>query len=154
MGWVAISCILAIPALCLVSNRRESRYMARETRFRTLLPVAQCALAALFGGVGLWQRSVILSRPFFGGEPLWNSTARFHVWPWPYEFAVVSNVPRFLQVHSCCGPLLLHGPNCPSPCSTITSVRRASLVLDWFPVRSTPAHEPTGRLGSHPSSSL
>ena len=69
--------------------------MARETRFRTLLPVLQCALAALFGGIGLWQRAVILSHPFIGGEPLWNSTARFHVWPWPYKFAVVLNVPAF-----------------------------------------------------------
>ena len=87
--------------------------MARETRFRTLLPVAQCALAALFGGVGLWQRSVILSRPFFGGEPLWNSTASFHVWPWPYKFAVVSNVPAFFAGSLLLWPVAIAWPELP-----------------------------------------
>ena len=64
-------------------------------RFRLLLPIVQCPLAALFGGVGLWQRSAILNRPLFDGR-LWDSTARFHVWPWPFKFAVVSNAPAFL----------------------------------------------------------
>jgi hypothetical protein len=66
-------------------------------RFRLLLPVAQCGLAAVFGGIGLSQRSVILSRIFWEGETLWHSTARFHVWPWPFKFAVVSNFPAFLM---------------------------------------------------------
>jgi hypothetical protein len=71
--------------------------MARENRFRMILPVAQSGLAVLFGGFGLWKRSAILSRPFFEGQTLWNSTARFHVWPWPYKFAVVLNVPAVLM---------------------------------------------------------
>ena len=70
--------------------------MLRFNRFCTLLPIAQCALAATFGGFGLWQRSTILSRPFFEGQTMWNSTARFHVWPWPYKFAVISNMPAVL----------------------------------------------------------
>jgi len=70
--------------------------MARESRFRVRLPVAQFGLAALFGGFGQWQRSAILSRPFFDGQTLRNSTAVYHVWPWPYKFAVVSNIPAFL----------------------------------------------------------
>jgi len=65
-------------------------------QFRVLLPIVQCPFAALFGGVGLWQRSAILNRPLFGGQTLWDSTARFHVWPWPFKFAVVSNAPAFL----------------------------------------------------------
>ncbi len=67
-------------------------------QFRVLLPLVQCPLAALFGGVGLWQRSAILSRPGFGeGQTLWDSTARFHVWPWPFKLAVVTNLPAFLS---------------------------------------------------------
>jgi hypothetical protein len=69
--------------------------MARELQFRVILPVAECGFAGLFGGIGLWQRFAILSRPLFEGQTLWNSTARFHVWPWPYKFAVVSNMPAF-----------------------------------------------------------
>lgn len=67
--------------------------MARELRFRIVLPIAEFGVAALFGGLGLWQRSAILGRSFFEGQTLWDSTARFHVWPWPYKFAAVSNLP-------------------------------------------------------------
>jgi hypothetical protein len=67
----------------------------RLNRFCTLLPTTQCVLAAVLGGFGLWQRSTILSRSFFEDQTLWNSTARFHVWPWPYKFAVISNFPAF-----------------------------------------------------------
>jgi hypothetical protein len=71
--------------------------MQRKNRFRVLLPLIQCPLAALFGGIGLWQRSAILSRPgFFEGTTMWDTTARFHVWPWAYKFAVVSNIPALL----------------------------------------------------------
>jgi hypothetical protein len=66
--------------------------MLQPSRFRRLLPVAQTAMAVLFGGLGFWQRSEILSHSWLG----WNSTARFHVWPWPYKFAVVTNTPAFL----------------------------------------------------------
>lgn len=34
--------------------------------------------------------------PFFEGQTLWDTTARFHVWPWPYKFAAVSNMPAFM----------------------------------------------------------
>jgi len=70
--------------------------MRQEFRFRMLLPAVQTVLATLFGGVGLWQRNEILNRPFLGDQRLWESTARFHVWPWPYKFAVISNMPAFL----------------------------------------------------------
>jgi len=61
-------------------------------RFRTILPALQVMLAAIFGGWGLWQRNQILSHDYLFGIG-WNSTARFHVWPWPYKFAAVSNLP-------------------------------------------------------------
>ena len=61
-------------------------------RFRQLLPALQVALTALFGGWGLWQRNQILSHDYLFGTG-WNSTARFHVWPWPFKFAAISNLP-------------------------------------------------------------
>src|SRR4051812_10725154 len=71
--------------------------MAAKTRFRVFLPIGQTATAAIFGAVGLWQRISFLNRPAFAdGQTMWDTTARFHVWPWPYRFAVASNVPAFL----------------------------------------------------------
>jgi hypothetical protein len=58
--------------------------MVAEIRFRAILPVAQCACAALFGGFALWMRDFVLGQPFFDGT-LWATTARFHVWPYPYN---------------------------------------------------------------------
>jgi len=66
--------------------------MVQGKRFRRLLPVAQTVLALVFGGLGLWERNETLNRSFLG----WNSTSRYHVWPWPYKLAVVSNMPAFL----------------------------------------------------------
>jgi hypothetical protein len=83
--------------------------MARELRFRMLLPIAQGAFAALFGGFGLWQRSAILSQPFVGGT-LWDTTARYHVWPWPFKFAVVTNMPAFLAGALISWPIGDHWP--------------------------------------------
>jgi hypothetical protein len=100
-----------------VSNRKEDRWMIRGLRFRTFLPIAECGFAALFGGLGLWQRSTILSRAGFGeGRTLWDSTARFHVWPWPFKFAVVMNTPAFLSWAAviCCLARVGEEAKCPS----------------------------------------
>jgi hypothetical protein len=70
--------------------------MRKGIRFHILLPAAETVLAGLFGGIGLWQRNQILGRPFLGEQTLRESTARFHVWPWPYKFAAISNMPAFL----------------------------------------------------------
>ena len=67
-----------------VSKRPEACPMVAEIRFRAILPVAQCACAALFGGFGLWMRDFVLGQPFFDGT-LWATTAYFHVWPYPYN---------------------------------------------------------------------
>jgi len=64
-------------------------------QFRRILPISQVVLAGIFGGLGLWQRNEILSHDYLFGIG-WNTTARFHVWPWPFKFAVVSNLPAFL----------------------------------------------------------
>jgi hypothetical protein len=70
--------------------------MPQKLRFRRILPVAQFGLAALFGGLGLWQRFAILSRPFGEGQTVGDTTAQFHIWPWPFRFAVITNMPAFL----------------------------------------------------------
>jgi len=69
--------------------------MVRETQFRRVLPALQTALAISFGGWGLWLRNAILSRPFWGSTG-WNSTAVFHVWPWPLKFTTILNLPALI----------------------------------------------------------
>lgn len=66
--------------------------MRRPPRFRKILPITQSLLAAAFTSWGLWERHVILSNAWLGE----NSTARFHVWPWPLKLAIVLNFPAFL----------------------------------------------------------
>ena len=83
--------------------------MNGELRFRVWLPVVQASLAALSGGIGLWQRYAILKRSFLG----WNSTARFHVWPWPLKFAAILNVPALLAGSLVSLPLQLAWPEVP-----------------------------------------
>lgn len=70
--------------------------MIRALRFPILLPVTHTFLAARFGGFGLGQRFALLNRPFLEGQTLWDSTARFHVWPWPYKLAAVFNLSALL----------------------------------------------------------
>ena len=107
--------------------------MARELRFRIILPVAEFGLAGLFGGVGLWQRYVILSRPGFGeGQTLWDSTARFHVWPWPFKFAVVTNTPAFLSWALVSWPIGDWWPSIPEGVLTAPSLLLAALL--WYAV--------------------
>ncbi len=70
--------------------------MTGKVQFRYVLPIAQTFLAALFGGIGLWERNRILSQPFFGDNIGWDTTLRFHVWPWPFKLAAITNMPAFL----------------------------------------------------------
>jgi hypothetical protein len=69
--------------------------MPSKIQFRKVLPVVQTAIAASFGGCGLWMRNAELSARFFDST-LWNSTASLHVWPWPYRFAAILNLPAIL----------------------------------------------------------
>ena len=80
----------------LVSNSPGGEGMDQVTQFRKLLPLLQTVLAIVFGGWGLWLRNSILSRPFLGDSTGWNSTAVFHVWPWPLKFAMIVNLPALL----------------------------------------------------------
>jgi hypothetical protein len=82
--------------LQLVSNYIGDEGLVQEIQFRKVLPALQTALGISFGGWGLWLRNSVLSRPFWGNSTGWDSTLRFHYWPWPFKFAVVQNIPAFL----------------------------------------------------------
>jgi hypothetical protein len=69
--------------------------MVRHTQFRKVLPLLHTPIAIAFGGWGLWIRNSILSRPFWGGSTGWQTTEAFHVWPWPFKFAAILNMPAF-----------------------------------------------------------
>jgi hypothetical protein len=69
--------------------------MFQRAQFSRILPIAETFLSLLFGGWGLWIRNSFLSQRFLNST-LWNTTASFHVWPWPFKFAVVQNVPAFV----------------------------------------------------------
>ena len=76
---------------CLISL--TIHVMKHRNQFRLTLPASQTLLAAVLGGWGLWLRNSILSRPFWGDSTLWHSTARYHIWPWPFKFVAVLNMP-------------------------------------------------------------
>jgi hypothetical protein len=101
--------------------------MKARLRFRTILPFVGVLTAALFGGIGLWQRSSILSRPFFENQTMWDTTARFHVWPWPYKFAAILNLPALF------GDLLLTIPIDAIKSNLPDAVESApTLLFAWF----------------------
>ena len=75
---------------CLISSSLIP--MDTHPQFRRILPIAQTALAIVFGSWGLFLRKTIISTSQLG----WNSTLRFHVWPWPLKFAVIQNAPALI----------------------------------------------------------
>ena len=96
-----------------------------------MLPLIQCPLAALFGGIGLWQRSAILNRPgFFEGTTMWETTVRFHVWPWPYKFAAVSNIPALLAGLLLTVPIGAVRPTMPEAAQLAPAL--VFVVILWF----------------------
>lgn len=113
-----------------VSNYNDRDFMAQETQFRVILPISQTALAIIFGGWGLWLRNSILSRPFWGNSTLWDSTARFHVWPWPFKFAAVLNMPAFLAGALLSWPLDALRPGLPEWVSVLPVLPFVALL--WY----------------------
>jgi hypothetical protein len=65
---------------------------------RPRIAIALIAIVVTFvcGGLGTYQRDVILSQPFLGDQTLADTTARFHVWPWPLKVAMTISLPAFL----------------------------------------------------------
>jgi|HubBroStandDraft_2_1064218.scaffolds.fasta_scaffold76367_1 hypothetical protein len=109
--------------------------MGRRNQFRVLLPIVQGGLATLLGGFGLWQRSVLLSRPgFFDGTTLCDTTARFHVWPWPYKFAALSNMPALFAGMLLSMPISALRPTLPESVQLAPTV--LFVLILWFWVGS------------------
>jgi len=121
-------------AVSLVSNSNDTNLMVRRNQLRRILPISQTALALFFGGWGIWIRDSILSRTFFGDSTLWNSTARFHVWPWPYKFAVVLNMPAFLIGLLLSWPLDALRPGLPESVSALPVLLLVPLL--WYSIGS------------------
>lgn len=109
--------------------------MSRERRFRELLPAAQSLLAVLFGGLGLRQRYAILNRPLFEGQTLWDTTGRFHVWPWPYKLAAVSNFPAFLAGTLISWPLAFVWPGVTEYVANLPALLFVPLLWYWVGFR-------------------
>jgi hypothetical protein len=86
--------------------------MINGPRFCKVLPLIYVVLATTFGGWGLSQRANILNQSWVGGT-LWDTTARFHVWPWPYKFAAVMNTPALLAGLLLSRPLSAVAPTSP-----------------------------------------
>ena len=104
--------------------------MASKRLFRRILPASQVALAGLLGGWGLWQRNQILSHDYLFGIG-WNSTARFHVWPWPFKFAVVSNFPAFLAGSLLSWPVSIIWPKLSEPVGEVPSLLFVPILWYW-----------------------
>jgi hypothetical protein len=66
--------------------------MSRDIYFRSILPPFFTIATIVFGEWGLWLRICIINHSSLG----WHSTLPFHVWPWPFKFAAIFNIPAFL----------------------------------------------------------
>lgn len=113
-----------------MSNIDEAHFMAQRNQFRKILAFTQTVLAILSGGWGLWVRNDILSRPFVLGTTGWESTARFHVWPWPLKFAAVLNMPAILAGTLVSWPLVALLPALPVSPSNLIVI--SFVFLQWY----------------------
>jgi hypothetical protein len=93
--------------------------MVKEIQFRKALPVFQSAIAIFCGGWGLWVRNAVLNRPF-GDSSGWDSTLRFHFWPWPFKFTAILNMPAFLAGFTLSWPLEHFRPGVPEWVSSLS----------------------------------
>jgi hypothetical protein len=113
-----------------VSNYYIDEDMVGGTQFRKVLPALQTTIAISFGGWGLWLRNSILSRPFWSSTG-WNSTAAFHVWPWPFKFAAILNMPAFLAGGLLSWPLDYLWPGLPEWVSALPVLLVIPLLWYW-----------------------
>ena len=106
--------------------------MPSHLRFRVFVAVSATAIAEGFGAVGLWQRNHILSQPFFfPGTTFWESTARFHVWPWPYKFAAIWASPAFIGGSIVMMPIRLLLPTFSEAAELVPTAALALLLWYW-----------------------
>jgi len=110
---------------CIWVSNDVIALMTSKRQFRRILPVSQVVLAGLFGGWGLWQRNQSLRHDYLFGIG-WNSTARFHVWPWPFKFAVVLNFPAVLA-----SSFLMVWPRLPESVQEVPSLLFVPILWYW-----------------------
>jgi hypothetical protein len=106
--------------------------MIHRNQFRTILPILYAVQALFLGGQGLQIRNSILSQRLFENSTLWNSTARFHVWPWPFKFAVVQNMPAVLIGSLFAWPVDTFRPGLPEWISMLPAL--LSVPLLWYSI--------------------
>lgn len=109
--------------------------MPTHSKFRLSVAVAATAIAEGFGTAGLWQRNHILSQPFFGGTTWWESTARFHVWPWTYKFAAIWALPGFMGTSILMAPIRLLLPKLPEAADLVPAAGLVALLWYWVASR-------------------
>ena len=105
--------------------------MPGHIRLRWMFAGSGTAVAAVFGVAGLWERNRILSQPFFNGSTWWDSTARFHVWPWPYKLAAICDMPAFIAGSILMLPIGLVWPVLPEAWDLFPSLAFAALLWYW-----------------------
>lgn len=74
----------------------------------------------------MWERITSINDSWLG----WNSTLRFHVWPWPFKFAVVQNTPAFLIGLLLSRPIDSFKPGLPEWVSLLPSLLLVPLL--WY----------------------
>lgn len=62
---------------------------------------------------------------------MWETTARFHVWPWPYKFAVITNVPAFLAGLLFSWPVETAWPSIPESVESLPSLLLVPILWYW-----------------------
>src|SRR5262249_34884148 len=81
---------------------------------------------------------------------LWDTTARYHVWPWPWKFAVVTNTPAFLTWALISWPASDRWPTIPEAAMAAPSLLFAAIlwyaVGSWFDQRWGAPEQPATRL--------
>ena len=119
--------------------------MVQEAHFRKLLPIAHTFVAAVFGGWGLLLRDSMI-RNSLG----WNSTLRFHVWPWPFKFAAILNMPALIVGGLVSWPLDSLRPGLPESVAVLPTLLFVPLlwywVGSWADRTGTSAHNKNSRL--------
>jgi len=109
--------------------------MVDRSLLRWYLSSFGVVVAAVFGAIGFWERNRILSQPFINDATMWESTARFHVWPWPYKLAVICNMPAFVAGSIIMVPIRLVWPGIGEAWDLLPSVLLTALLWCWVASR-------------------
>ena len=62
---------------------------------------------------------------------MWDTTARFHVWPWPYRFEVISNFPASMASSLLLWPVGLVWPKVPESVQAVPALLFVLILWYW-----------------------